>query len=124
MQRIIVGLVMMAALGVWAAGANFGCSPSSSSDQGTCKYCLTPPAAGTPSGPTAAGETPNHNHVVNNRSPITGAQINPNDVPDVLVRCYKGMKVGFCCGGLPETWDKLSDAEKDAKLAEVMTPGK
>jgi hypothetical protein len=121
----MVGLAMMAALGLMVAGANFGCSPGSSAGKTDSGYCLLPPAANAPTGPaaggpTATGETPNHNKVVNHRSPFTLAQINPNDVPDVLVRNYKGMKVGFCCGGLPETWDKLSEAEKDAKLAEAM----
>jgi hypothetical protein len=120
MERII----LLAALGLLAAGANFGCSQGSSAGKTDSGYCLLPPAANAPGGTTAAGpatgETPNHNKVVNSRSPFTLAQINPNDVPDMLVRNYKGRKIGFCCGGLPETWDKLSEAEKDAKLAEAM----
>ena len=35
--------------------------------------------------------------------------------PDVTAM-YKGMKVGFCCQDCVEEWNKLSDAEKDAKL--------
>ncbi len=30
---------------------------------------------------------------------------------------YKDQTVGFCCGNCPNSWAKLSDAEKDAKLA-------
>jgi hypothetical protein len=30
---------------------------------------------------------------------------------------YKGQTVGFCCGNCPNSWAKLSDSEKDAKLA-------
>ncbi len=30
---------------------------------------------------------------------------------------YKDQTVGFCCGMCPNSWAKLSDAEKDAKLA-------
>jgi hypothetical protein len=33
---------------------------------------------------------------------------------------YKGMKVGFCCPNCPPEWDKLTDAEKEAKLKEAM----
>ena len=53
----------------------------------------------------------------NTRCPIMGNAITPADVTDDLVRDYKGQKVAFCCGGCPVAWDKLSDAEKDAKLA-------
>jgi hypothetical protein len=38
----------------------------------------------------------------------------PTD-PDVTVM-YKGVKVGFCCEDCIGKWNKLSDAEKDAKL--------
>ena len=51
--------------------------------------------------------------------PIMGSPIDPNKVPQNLTCEYKGQKVAFCCGGCPTTWDKLSDAEKDAKLAKV-----
>ena len=34
---------------------------------------------------------------------------------------YKGQEVGFCCGNCPNAWAKLSDADKDAKLASVTT---
>ena len=48
--------------------------------------------------------------------PIMGSRIDPANVPNRLVRQYKGKKVAFCCGGCPAQWDKLSDAERDAKL--------
>lgn len=48
--------------------------------------------------------------------PIMGSKIDPAKVPASLVREYKGKKIAFCCGGCPAQWDKLSDAEKDAKL--------
>ena len=54
---------------------------------------------------------------VNARCPIMGSPIQPDKVPAALVREYKGQKVAFCCGGCPVAWEKLSDAEKDAKLA-------
>jgi len=49
-----------------------------------------------------------------------GTTIDPANVSDSLTRTHKGNKVAFCCAGCPATWDKLSDAEKDAKLAKVM----
>ena len=36
-----------------------------------------------------------------------------------LVREFNGQQVAFCCGGCPAGWDKLSDADKAAKLAKV-----
>ena len=58
----------------------------------------------------------------NVRCPIMGSPINPDKVPANLTREYKGQKVAFCCGGCPPAWDKLSDAEKDAKLKAASTP--
>jgi hypothetical protein len=42
-------------------------------------------------------------------------------VPESLTRTYKGRNVAFCCAGCPTAWDKLSDTDKDAKLAKVMS---
>jgi len=48
--------------------------------------------------------------------PIMGSPIDPKNVVPELVRLHKGKKVAFCCGGCPVAWDKLSEAQKDAKL--------
>ena len=56
---------------------------------------------------------------VNNKCPIMGTTINPADVTEDLIREYKGQKVAFCCQMCPTQWDKLSDSEKEAKLAKV-----
>ncbi len=53
---------------------------------------------------------------LNARCPIMGSQINPKKVTPGLVRKYKGGKVAFCCGGCPPAWDKLTDAQRAAKL--------
>jgi hypothetical protein len=55
----------------------------------------------------------------NVRCPIMGSPINPDKVAKNLIRDYKGQKVAFCCGGCPATWDKLTNTEKEAKLAKV-----
>jgi hypothetical protein len=55
----------------------------------------------------------------NVRCPIMGAPINPDKVVKNLTRDYKDKKIAFCCAGCPATWDKLTDAEKDGKLAKV-----
>ncbi len=55
----------------------------------------------------------------NNRCPIMGSPINPEKVTKNLVRDYMGQKVAFCCAGCPSTWDKLTDAQKQTKLAKV-----
>ncbi|MHC4882232.1 MAG: hypothetical protein ACYTEN_07135 [Planctomycetota bacterium] len=57
--------------------------------------------------------------IVNSKCPIMGGTIDPDKVPDNLLREYKGQKVAFCCGGCPASWDKLSDTEKEAKLDKV-----
>jgi cellobiose-specific phosphotransferase system component IIA len=57
---------------------------------------------------------------VNDRCPITGNKIDMMNTPENLIKMYKGKKVGFCCPACPPQWDKLTDAEKDAKLEKVM----
>ena len=53
----------------------------------------------------------------NAKCPIMGSPIDPATVPANLVKDFNGQKIAFCCAGCPEAWDKLSDAEKTAKLA-------
>ena len=55
----------------------------------------------------AAGAAP-----ANSKCPITGKAVD-----NTKTVAYKGKTVGFCCGGCPDKWAKLSDADKDAKLA-------
>lgn len=59
---------------------------------------------------------------VNVRCPIRNMPIDLAKVPGSLTREYKGKKVAFCCANCPVAWDKLSDAEKGAKLAKVARP--
>ncbi len=63
-------------------------------------------------------------HFANVRCPIKGTPINPEKVTPALTREFHGQMVAFCCGGCPEAWDKLTDAEKQAKLAAAMAPAK
>jgi hypothetical protein len=53
----------------------------------------------------------------NNRCPIMGSAINPDTVNASLTRDYKGQRIAFCCAGCPSAWDKLTDAQKQAKLS-------
>jgi hypothetical protein len=53
----------------------------------------------------------------NTKCPMMDGKIDPAKVTPELTRVYKGQKVAFCCSGCPAAWDKLTDAEKDAKLA-------
>ncbi len=55
----------------------------------------------------------------NSLCPILRAPIEPDKVTEDLIREYKGQKVAFCCKGCPAKWDKLTDAEKDSKLAKA-----
>ena len=58
--------------------------------------------------------------VANVRCPMMGTTIDPAKVPAHLTRTFNGRKIGFCCGGCPMAWDKLTDAQKDAKLTGAM----
>lgn len=58
---------------------------------------------------------------VNTRCPIMGPPVNPKKVTKNLIRDYKGQKVAFCCAGCPSAWDKLTDLQKQAKLAKAST---
>lgn len=57
---------------------------------------------------------------VNICCPIMGSKIDLANVSESLTRTHKGRKVALCCAGCPAAWDKLSEAEKDAKLAKVV----
>lgn len=59
--------------------------------------------------------------IVNDRCPIKGTPLENKKVPDKLTRNWKGKKVGFCCPGCPEKWDKLSDEERQKKLDAAIT---
>ncbi len=56
---------------------------------------------------------------VNSKCPIWEIPIEPDKVTKDLIRDYKGQKVAFCCADCPPKWDKLSDAQRDAKLAKA-----
>lgn len=53
---------------------------------------------------------------VNFLCPMMGSKIKRGKVPAKLARLYKDKKIGFCCGGCPVAWDKLSDEDKAKKL--------
>ena len=77
-----------------------------------------------PSTPSAAGAgaqaaRPQARDLANSRCPIMGSPIKPESVTANLTRDYKGQQIGFCCAGCPAAWDKLTDAEKQAKLNAV-----
>jgi hypothetical protein len=94
----VVAMIMAAGLGV-ALAADEGKAPASAPT-------ATAPAA----------------KAVNTVCPIEGGKVDPAKVPAELTREFKGQKVGFCCPDCLPVWDKLSDAEKEAKLAAVVKP--
>ncbi len=57
---------------------------------------------------------------VNARCPMLGSRIDPDKVPDHLKRRFEGKTIGFCCGGCPQAWDKLTDEERREKLEAAM----
>ena len=64
---------------------------------------------------TAMAEKPAQK-LANKKCPIMGNPVVAGKVPAVLTREWKGQTIGFCCGGCPASWDKLTDQEKEAKL--------
>lgn len=66
-----------------------------------------------------SGQQASRPAVINTKCPIMGNKIDPAKVPANLYREYHGKGVGFCCGGCPVAWDKLSDEQKQAKLSAV-----
>ena len=93
-----------------------------------CLCLLMVLAVGCKEEPRKAGPTPTPAAApvfANAHCPImTGSAIDPAKVTADLTRTHKGKKVAFCCAGCPAAWDKLTDAEKDAKLAAVAAKGK
>jgi hypothetical protein len=55
--------------------------------------------------------------IVNVRCPIMGNPIDPAKTSETLTRTFKGKNIAFCCAGCPAEWDKLTDEQKDRKLA-------
>jgi YHS domain-containing protein len=66
----------------------------------------------------AGGEADAVVKVDNTKCPIMGMAL--TEAAPKNTREYKGKKVGFCCSDCPVAWDKLTDAEKDKKLAEAL----
>ncbi len=83
---------------------------------------MSPPAAAAvPAAPaTRPAHAASRPPVVNVRCPMLGTPIDPDAVPDGLYRVHRGRGVGFCCAGCPEAWDRLTEAEKDEKLAAAL----
>jgi len=100
---VLVGLALVAVAAAPALAA--GCCPTMG------------PKAGA-DGPTTAPA--DDAKVVNARCPIMGTKLDRDKVPASLTRTFGGQKVGFCCGGCPGKWDKLSDEQKAAKLKAAM----
>ena len=53
---------------------------------------------------------------VNARCPMMGSRLDPEKVPARLTRRIEGQTVGFCCAACPQAWDKLTPAQRSAKL--------
>ncbi len=53
--------------------------------------------------------------IVNSNCPMTNEKIDPNGP----TATWKGATIGFCCGGCVANWNKKSDAEKSAFVAQA-----
>jgi len=58
----------------------------------------------------------------NTHCPIMGSPIDAENVAKELTRTYKGQTIAFCCAGCPAAWDRLSQAEKEAKFKAASKP--
>jgi hypothetical protein len=74
----------------------------------TCPLC--------PSTASAQGMT-----VVNAYCPMTGKKLDTTKLDASRTREFEGKMIGFCCPHCPPSWDKLSDAEKEARLKKAMS---
>jgi hypothetical protein len=70
---------------------------------------------------TAMGTNPVE--IVNAKCPIMGTEMEKT-APENMTRMYQGQRVGFCCDKCLQEWDKMSAADRDAKLKAVMKPAK
>ena len=112
----IIGLLGAVAVGVTVASlATGGFRIIAGGGCGTIGPCG---AGGQRTNPKAVPGGENPQAFANVTCPMMGSTIDPKKVTPELVRLHKGKKVAFCCGGCPVAWDKLSDAQKDAKLQE------
>ncbi len=91
-----------------AGGGEHG-APSAGSQQ----KAAVPQAVPAQPGPSASGQA------VNVRCPIMGGRVDPARLTAALTRDFDGRTVGFCCGGCPDQWDRLTAAEKTSRLAKV-----
>lgn len=84
---------------------------------GGCEDKKAPPPGKT------EGTTEAKSEYANFKCPIMGGAIEADKVTKDLTREWKGLKVAFCCPACPGPWDKLTDAEKAAKLKPVLNKG-
>ena len=103
MAFISVSLVGIALVAGGCSDADDNASKDSHHQNGTAK--------------ADAGETC---AVVNTICPIMGNKVDPAKVPVSLTRQWKGQAVGFCCASCLDSWDNLSDTDKDKKLKEMV----
>ena len=61
--------------------------------------------------------------VVNASCPVMPRKVISGPVRADLRRQFHGVQVGFCCEDCAESWDGLSDAEREGKLGKVLREG-
>ena len=57
---------------------------------------------------------------VNSKCPMMGGPIDPSKVTAALTREFNGQTIAFCCNGCPGMWDRLTDEQKQEKVAKVL----
>lgn len=84
----------------------FGASKSASAS------APAPAAAPAPKATATAEAAPAKMAMANTKCPLKGTSVNPEMTAE-----WNGQKVGFCCAGCKAGWAKLTDADKQSKLA-------
>ena len=112
MKTTIAAFLVLAGLS-FAGGCSGGGATNEVHTFGATKS--EPMAAPAPKATTAtatAQATPANMAMANSKCPMKGAKVNPEMTAE-----WNGQKVGFCCAGCKSNWAKLSDADKQSKLA-------
>lgn len=113
-MKMISTLALVAAASLFSVGCQQGSKSCTGENAACCegdKVAMTGDKAACCEGTkaAAAGATANSMCV-----------LNPTEhVSEGVMTEYKGTKVGFCCNGCVAKFNKMSDADKTAKLAKV-----
>lgn len=110
MKTTVAAFLVLAGLS-FASGCSSGGATNEVSNFGATKSAPAPVVATATPAPAPA-PAPAKVAMANTKCPLRGTAVNPEMTAE-----WNGQKVGFCCAGCKSGWAKLSDADKQSKLA-------